>query len=281
MWVHRMHDVIPFVSTVGKSGDSAREPIKPTGTSKARVRLCGVSLDPLTMPEVVASVEHCLDAGNALAIGVVNVAKIVNMQSDARLRESVETSDLLLADGTPLVWLSRLKGTPLPERVAGIDLMFELFGLAHRRGFRVYLLGAEKSTLDRVVEMVRQQYPRMVVAGHRDGFFLAGQEREVAQAIRNSKPDMLFVAMTSPKKEIFMKQWGPLMAVPVCHGVGGSFDVMAGVTRRAPHWMQRAGLEWFYRVLQEPRRMWKRYLITNTKFLGLVLRDLLGRSKSS
>lgn len=247
----------------------------------ARVPLCEVPVDPLTMHQAVQAVEECLDADQSLSIGVVNVAKIVNMQKDPLLRESVLSSDLILADGAPLVWLSRLKKTPLPERVAGIDLMFNLFSLADQRRFRVFLLGAQKATLQTVVEAAGRQFPGMVVAGYRDGFFNADQEREIAESIRDAAPHMLFVAMTSPKKEIFMKKWGPLMNVSVTHGVGGSFDVMAGLTRRAPKWMQAAGLEWFYRVLQEPRRMWKRYLVTNSAFLFLATRDLLQRSRFS
>lgn len=229
------------------------------------------------MKQTVEVVEQRLDEKQSLTIGVVNVAKLVNMQRDELLRESVMSSDLILADGAPLVWLSRLKGTPLPERVAGIDLMFELFSLADRRGFRVFLLGAKKSTLERVTEIARRRYPGMNIVGHQDGYYTAQQEREVAESIRDGAPHMLFVAMTSPKKEIFMNKWAPTMNVPVCHGVGGSFDVMAGVTRRAPRWMQRTGLEWFYRVAQEPRRMWKRYLVTNTRFLLLAAGDLLRR----
>ena len=273
-----MHDVIHHVRSAATQS-SVRGPGMSAASRWPRVTLCGVAIDPLTMRETVSCVENCLDRGCTLAIGVVNVAKVVNMQSDAFLRESVSSSDLVLADGAPLVWLSRLKRTPLPERVAGIDLMFELFALANARNFRVFLLGTTRETIERVVQIARTDYPGMVIAGYRDGYFDASQEHQVAREIGDSRADMLFVAMTSPKKEIFMKKWGPVMGVPVCHGVGGSFDVMAGVTRRAPRWMQRSGLEWFYRVMQEPGRMWKRYLITNTRFVGLVLADLLGRSK--
>ncbi len=119
-----------------------------------------------------------------------------------------------------------------------------------------------------------------MVAGFRDGYFGDSEQQEVARAVRDAQPDILLVAMSSPKKELFMKRWGRYMAVPVCHGVGGSFDVMAGVTRRAPGWMQRCGLEWFYRLLQEPRRMWKRYLGTNVRFLCLLPVCILCRRDS-
>jgi len=260
----------------GASGDHRPD----VRTAPPRVVLCGVSLDALTMGQVVQRIVGAIRDGGTLAIGIVNVAKLVNMRRDPLLRESVESSDIVLADGAPLVWLSRLKRTPLPERVAGIDLMFELFRLADELALRIYLLGAKAETLDRVAEIARRDYPRMVIAGRRDGYFSQAQEEDVARDIRDARPHILLVAMSSPKKEIFMQRWASFFHVPVCHGVGGSFDVMAGVTRRAPRWMQRFGLEWFYRVLQEPRRMWKRYLVTNTIFLGLAIRDLLGLSST-
>ena len=273
-----MHDVLNHARNA--AAEATVHPSPGQGHAfRPRVRLCGVCIDALTMKQVVSYVEDCLDGGRKLAIGVVNVAKVVNMQRDSFLRESVSSSDLVLADGAPLVWLSRVKRTPLPERVAGIDLMFELFSLANARNFRVFLLGATRETIDRVVQIARCHYPGMVIAGYRDGYFDASQEQKVAAEIGESQADMLFVAMTSPKKEIFMKKWGQRMNVSICHGVGGSFDVMAGITRRAPRWMQRAGLEWLYRVMQEPGRMWRRYLITNTRFVGLVVNDLVSGSK--
>ncbi|NLX13670.1 MAG: WecB/TagA/CpsF family glycosyltransferase [Phycisphaerales bacterium] len=230
------------------------------------------------MNGVLARVEQALHRHERLAISVVNVAKLVNMRKDSVLRDCVESGDLVLADGMPLVWLSRLKRQPLPERVAGIDLMYRLFDLANRGGFRVYFLGARREILDRVVEIACERYPRMVVAGHRDGYFSEDQHEEVAGAIRASRADILLVAMSSPKKELFMKRWGDFLDVPVTHGVGGSFDVLAGVTRRAPKWMQHCGLEWLYRVIQEPRRMWKRYLMTNTRFVWMFVSEMVRSS---
>ncbi len=247
------------------------------GSERDRVCVCGVPIDGLSMDAVVERARQAVLARTRLAISVVNVAKVVNMRHDQLLRESVTSGDLVLADGMPLVWLSRMKGQPLPERVAGIDLMFEFFKLADRHGFRVYLLGARPATLRRVVDIVHRDYPGLVVAGWQDGYFADHAQEAVAQAVRAADPDILLVAMSSPRKELFMRRWAGYMAVPVMHGVGGSFDVMAGVTRRAPRWMQNSGLEWLYRVLQEPGRMWKRYLVTNTRFIGLVTGELLSR----
>ncbi len=266
-----VHSAAARASTRGAARELAGEAHRPP-----RVLLCGFPLDPLSMQQTIARVADRFDRGVATSISVMNVAKLVNMRSDALLRESVLTGDPILADGAPLVWLSRLKRTPLPERVAGIDLMRELLRFADERRARVYFLGATASVVQQVIAATRADFPRLIVAGSRDGYFSNDEQPKVAAEIRASRPDILLVAMSSPKKEIFLKQWATTMAVPICHGVGGSFDVVAGVTRRAPLWMQRIGLEWFFRVLQEPRRMWKRYLVTNTRFLVLAARDLLG-----
>jgi N-acetylglucosaminyldiphosphoundecaprenol N-acetyl-beta-D-mannosaminyltransferase len=193
---------------------------------------------------------------------------------------SLKQTDLILADGVSVVWLSRLLGTPLPQRLAGIDIMYRILKRASERRYRVYFLGAMPDVVKRVVEITARQYPSVIIAGCRDGYFSDSEAEAVAQDIRSSRADILLVAMPSPRKENFLAKWYDFIQVPVCHGVGGSFDVMAGVTRRAPHWMQNCGLEWFYRLIQEPRRMWKRYLVTNVVFIVLgvsaVIRTRLG-----
>lgn len=239
-----------------------------------KVELFGLGVDALSMRDVVAQVERAVESRRPMHISVVNVAKVVNMRQDPLLRESVESGNVVLADGMPLVWLSRFKGAPLPERIAGIDLMHELLRLADAKGLRVFLLGARPETLERTVAVATERYPRMTIAGFHHGYFDDQQEEHVARMVREARPDILLVGISSPKKEVFMQRWAEVMDVPVCHGVGGSFDVMAGLTRRAPRWMQRSGLEWMYRLVQEPRRMWKRYLVTNSVFLGLALREI-------
>jgi N-acetylglucosaminyldiphosphoundecaprenol N-acetyl-beta-D-mannosaminyltransferase len=240
-----------------------------------RVDLCGVPVDALRMTEVVDRLRIAIERRENVQVSVINVAKVVGMRQDKILRDSVMTGDLILVDGMPLVWLSRLTGRPIPERVAGIDLMHELFKLADARGLRVYFLGAKQDVLVKVVELAKARHPAMVVAGYRDGYFTESQEQAVAEAIRDARPDVLLVAITSPKKERFMARWGERIDVPVTHGVGGSFDVMAGLTRRAPRWMQRCGLEWFYRMMQEPSRLWKRYLVSNTKFMLIAIKEIV------
>lgn len=239
--------------------------------------LFGVSIDALRMDEALDVIDAAITARRPLLIGVVNAAKIVNMRRDAALRESVLDADMILADGMSIVWASRLLGQPLPERVAGIDLMLGMFERGRTRGYRVYCLGATQDVLQRFMANVARDYPGVKLVGGQHGYFTPDEEPRVAAEIGAAQPDILLAAMTSPKKEQFLARWGPQLNVTVCHGVGGSFDVVAGLVRRAPALWQRLGLEWLYRVLQEPGRLWKRYLVTNTVFGGLVLREFVGR----
>jgi len=237
--------------------------------------LFGLQVAPLTLSEATTLAQSAVTARRRLLFGVLNAAKIVALTRDALLRESLLEADVLLADGQSIVWSSRLLRRPLPERVAGIDLFESLLQLADRRKLRVYLLGARPDVLARLEQVIARRWPHLVLAGSRDGYFSDEQSAEVAADIAAARPDMLFLGMTTPKKEIFLGKHGRDLGVPVLHGVGGSFDVFAGVTRRAPVTWQRAGLEWAYRLLQEPRRLWRRYLITNVTFLGLLARELV------
>ncbi len=242
--------------------------------------LFGVPIHALSMDQVLAAVDQAVRRRERLRIGVVNVAKMVNMRRDPELAESVLTSDLVLADGMGVVWASRVLRASLPERVPGIDLMMRMLEQGASRGYRVYCLGATPEVLGTVVERIGQRFPGVVVAGSHHGYFREEEEARVASEIRSAAADILFVAMTSPKKERFLARWGDEMGVPVCHGVGGSFDVLAGKVKRAPAMWQRFGLEWLYRVVQEPRRMWRRYLVTNTVFGWMILQALLGPRRS-
>jgi N-acetylglucosaminyldiphosphoundecaprenol N-acetyl-beta-D-mannosaminyltransferase len=233
----------------------------------------GTTLDPLTMGEVVARCVEAVEGDQRLTIGVVNAAKVVNMRVDAVLRQAVLDSDLVLADGQSVVWAARLLGHRLPERVAGIDLFTELMAEGARRGYRAYFLGATPEVLARVTDEVRLRHPGLGIAGARDGYFAAEEAAEVAAEIAASGADLLFLGITSPKKEIFIREWGEASRAKIIHGVGGSFDVLAGQIRRAPPRWQRLGLEWLYRMLQEPLRLGPRYVRTNGRFLLLVARE--------
>ncbi len=237
----------------------------------------GVPIAAISLDEAVAVADECVAARARLQFGVVNAAKLVRMRHDPLLAADVLASDVVLADGMSVVWAARLLGRPLPERVAGIDLMHGLLALARRKGYRVYCLGAAEPVLRQAVSNIRASYAGLSLAGASHGYFDDDQEGRVAHEIATAATDILFVAMTSPKKERFMTRWSARLQVPVVHGVGGSFDVVAGLVRRAPPSWQRLGMEWAYRLRQEPRRLWKRYLATNTLFCGLVARAALQR----
>jgi N-acetylglucosaminyldiphosphoundecaprenol N-acetyl-beta-D-mannosaminyltransferase len=232
--------------------------------------LFGLPFDAITVDEAVSRCTDAVAEGRYLQVGVVNAAKVVTMRRDAMLRDAVASCQMILADGQSVVWASRMLGSPLPERVAGIDLFLELLAAAADRGYGVYFLGAKADALERMLAEVSRRFPGLKVAGARDGYFSAADEATVAAEIRDSGAELLFLGMTSPKKEVFLGSWGEVTGVRVAHGVGGSFDVLAGVTKRAPLWYQQHGLEWFYRAKQEPLRLGRRYLKTNLSFIILV-----------
>ena len=239
------------------------------------VQLFGIPINALTMSEVIQLIDHSINNRILLKIGVVNAAKVVNMQKDIQLRNAVLSSDVILPDGMSIVWASRFFGSPLPERVTGIDLMFEILKLCDQKQYRVYLLGATDDIVKTVVTRIKNDFPMVEITGFRNGYFKETDERSIAEEIKNSKSDVLFIGITSPKKEIFLSRWARYMEVPVCHGVGGSFDVIAGKVKRAPEFIQKIGLEWLFRVYQEPRRLWKRYVVTNSIFLWMMFVELL------
>lgn len=236
-------------------------------------RMFNLTINSLTMPEVLKHCTKAVQDRTPIVLGVVNAAKVVNLQGDRRLARAMAECDLVLADGQAVVWASRLLRRPLPERVAGIDLFAELLRQADEHRWRVYLLGATTEVLADLLDRIEIDYPNVLVVGARDGYFREDESEEVAAHIAAAQPDLLFVGMTSPRKELFLQEFGHQLVGGVAHGVGGSFDVMSGHVRRAPEVMQRCGLEWLYRVYQEPRRLWRRYLFSNVAFMRLVLRE--------
>jgi N-acetylglucosaminyldiphosphoundecaprenol N-acetyl-beta-D-mannosaminyltransferase len=238
----------------------------------------GIPVDKLTMQQSIDEVEKAIAENRQIHHTVINAGKVVAMQKDPLLRDSVLAAQMINADGQAIVWAARLLGKPVPERVAGIDLMLNLVADAHIKGRKIYLFGAKDEVVNEVVRQFGEQYSTELIAGYRNGYYEASEERAIAAAIGDSGAHMLFVAMTSPKKEIFLDQFkDELSHVNFIMGVGGSFDVVAGKVKRAPVWMQNVGLEWAYRFLQEPGRMWKRYLVGNTKFIMLTLGELIRR----
>jgi N-acetylglucosaminyldiphosphoundecaprenol N-acetyl-beta-D-mannosaminyltransferase len=240
-----------------------------------RIFLLGTPVDDLTMQETLQLVSEAISDHKHIHHTVVNAGKIVAMHENPELKESVVSADVINADGQAVVWTSKLFGHSLRERVAGIDLMEKLVELAHRNKYKLFFFGAKEEVVKKLVDHYSQVYSPAIIAGYRNGYFKKEDERSIAQQIADSGANILFVAITSPVKENFLYQNRDVLKnVNFIMGVGGSFDVIAGYVKRAPVWMQKAGLEWLYRVYQEPKRMFKRYLVGNTKYFLLVVKYL-------
>lgn len=238
-----------------------------------RITLMGCQVDNLTMEETLGKVEGFIQSGLPHQHVVVNVDKLVKASRDQELRQIINECALINVDGMPVVWASRLLGRPLKERVAGVDLFEALMRRAGEKGWRVFLLGAREEVVSKVAQTYAGKYPGLVLAGYRNGYWKDEEEEAVAEQIRASQADLLFVAISSPKKEQFLGKYQAHMRIPFAMGVGGTFDVAIGKVKRAPRWMQKSGLEWFYRFLQEPRRMFRRYFIEDMAFIGLLLKE--------
>jgi len=241
--------------------------------SKSRITIFNTPIDAITMQETLSLIDKAITERKPIHHVVVNVAKLVNMQKDQALFDSVVNCDIINADGQPVVWAAKILGKKLPERVAGVDLMQNLVKLAAEKKYRVFFFGAKEEVVKKVADKYSAQYSSEIIAGYRNGYFKAEDEPLIAKQIADSRADILFVAISSPKKEIFLNRYKDLIDMPFIMGVGGSFDVVSGLVKRAPVWMQNCGLEWLYRLCQEPRRMWKRYLVTNTIFIWMLLKE--------
>lgn len=238
-----------------------------------RIELMGCHIDNLSMEETLQTIDLFIQSGRPHQHVAVNVDKLVKANRDPELRKIINSCALVSADGMPVVWASKLLGKPLKERVAGIDLFEALMERSARKGWRVFLLGAKEDVVSAVNSRYPMKYPGLVVAGYRNGYWKPDEEAAVAEQIRAARADLVFVAISSPTKEQFLSRNHARMGVPFAMGVGGTFDVAVGQVKRAPLWMQRFGLEWFYRFLQEPRRMFRRYFIDDMAFLWMLIKE--------
>lgn len=235
-----------------------------------RIRFLNGQFDPLTLPQTVDAVFRLLSAGQRGWLCTVNVAILMLMRADVRLQNFVDRAALVVADGQPLVWCAHWLGQPLPERVTGVDLLNALCERAARDGRRVYLLGATEEIIVKLAQRLRKRWANLHVE-YADGYFSKDQAPMRADHIRASGADILFVGMGVPRQEHFLEEQWDRLGVGMAIGVGGSFDVLAGLRARAPIWVQKIGMEWLFRLIQEPRRLFMRYLVTNSQFIWLVL----------
>jgi N-acetylglucosaminyldiphosphoundecaprenol N-acetyl-beta-D-mannosaminyltransferase len=239
-----------------------------------KVDFMGIPVDSHTMEETIQRIDEAIQSNDHINHVVINAGKVVSMMKDQELFDSVIACDIINADGQSIVWAARFLGKKIPGRVAGVDLMQELVKLAAKKNYKCFFLGASEDVVSRVVDRYKKEYGEGIIAGYRNGYFSPEEEPEIARQIADSGAHMLFVAITSPKKENFLHKYeGILSKVNFTMGVGGTFDIIAGITKRAPKWIQNMGMEWFVRLAQEPKRMWKRYLVGNTAFIYLVMRE--------
>jgi N-acetylglucosaminyldiphosphoundecaprenol N-acetyl-beta-D-mannosaminyltransferase len=241
-----------------------------------RVELLGCPFDPITLSSAIDLVFGWRDdpARTPRHIITVNVAILMMAKDDPKLAHAIERADLVVVDGKPLVWTSRWLDAPVPEKVSGVDLMRRLLEEGNTRGLSIFLLGTTQERLDVLERVIRARYPNVVVKGTRNGYFKPADYPEVTRTIREARADLLLVGMPAPFKEIWCEEHREALATPAILGVGGAFDVLAGFVPRAPRLMQEAGLEWAWRLAMEPRKLWKRYLVTNSAFLALLGKTL-------
>lgn len=238
-----------------------------------RVEVMGAPVDPWTMGQTVAATDALIKDGRFAHLIGVNADKLLQMRDDPGMDACVRRCEVVNADGASMVMAADRLGVALPGRVAGIDLMWELCALAEREGHRVYLLGAKAEVVGKAAEVLAERYPNMTIAGYRDGYFKDEEFDAVVAEVEQARPDIVFVGITSPKKERLIERFRELGARGAFVGVGGSFDVVSGNIPRAPMWMRRANLEWLFRMLQEPRRLVRRYVVGNTRFYLLLRKE--------
>jgi N-acetylglucosaminyldiphosphoundecaprenol N-acetyl-beta-D-mannosaminyltransferase len=243
-----------------------------------RIYLFNIPVDSVTLREAVNLIDRVIYSNRNIYHMALNAAKITKMLRDEELFNAVVNADLITADGMSIVWLSRFLGHPLPERVTGIDLMDELVKVSYKRGYKIFFFGAKEEVVRKVVNIYSKKYSPKIIAEYRNGYYSAQEEEKIVENIISAKPNIVFVAMSTPKKEKFIYKYKDIFfseGINFLMGVGGSFDVIAGKVKRAPLWMQKAGLEWFYRFLQEPKRMWKRVIKDNSEFIYWALKEYL------
>ena len=238
-----------------------------------RVDVMGVPVDPWTMAQTVEAADALIKGGRFAHLVGVNADKLLQMRDDPWMDACVRRCEVVSADGASMVMAAKRLGVGVPGRVAGIDLMRELCALAGREGHRVYLLGARAEVVERAAGVLSAEHPGLHLAGHRDGYFKDGEFDAVAAQVGEARPDIVFVGITSPRKERLIERFRELGAKGAFVGVGGSFDVVSGNIPRAPAWMQRANLEWLFRMAREPRRLARRYVVGNARFCLLLWKE--------
>jgi N-acetylglucosaminyldiphosphoundecaprenol N-acetyl-beta-D-mannosaminyltransferase len=240
------------------------------------VSILGVKVHRLTMESAIAAAEEFITTGKPHIIVTADASGVVLAQKDEEFKAIVEKADMVTPDSAGMLWAARSFGTPLPERVSGIDVAQNLCALAARRGYTLFMLGAAPGVADAAAENLKKMHPGLKIVGIQDGFFT--DDTAVVQKVRESGAQILFVAMGIPKQEKWIVKYLDQLGVSLAIGLGGSFDVFSGNVKRAPEWMRKRGLEWVYRLANNPKKISK--VATLPKFLMLVVKEkILGRKR--
>jgi N-acetylglucosaminyldiphosphoundecaprenol N-acetyl-beta-D-mannosaminyltransferase len=250
-----------------------------------RVNICGIEIDKYSFDKVVGKiVSHCLAKGVPEYVVTPNAMHILALQKDADFRDIYRQSFLVVPDGVSLLWAAKFLQTPLNGRVNGTDLFERLCAIASEKGLKIFLLGGRPGAAEKAQEVLQTRHPNLAIVGTycpSYGFEKRPEELELINSkIKAVAPDILFVGLGAPKQEKWIARNYLSLQVPVSLGIGVSFELVADMVSRAPVWMQKAGLEWLFRLIVEPQRLWKRYVLGNPTFIWLVLKQRLGMSTS-
>ena len=244
-----------------------------------RVNVLGVGVSPINMPMALDQLGEWIARGDRQYVSVCNVHSVMECRRDARLRQIVNHAGMTTPDGMPLVWLARLSGQRHVSRVYGPDLMLAEMDHSQKTGHTHFFYGGRSGVADRLAATMRRRFPGVRIVGTFTPPLATAEELcnpQTASLINDTHPDIVWVGVSSPKQEFWMACMRPLLQARVLVGVGAAFDFHAGTALQAPRWMQRGGLEWLFRLMTEPRRLWRRYLIDNPWFLYELGRQKLG-----
>ena len=241
-----------------------------------RMKFLNTEIDNLTMQESLEIIDELINRKNPSYVVTPNVDHIVKLEEDKEFQDVYENADLILTDGMPLIWISKMKKTPIKEKVSGSDLFPKVCELAAKKGYRLFLLGAAEGVADTAARNLEEKYNGLDVVGtYSPSYGFEKNEDEINHIInivREANPDILAVGLGAPKQEKFIYKYKDELNVPIALAIGASIDFEAGNVNRAPKWMQNIGLEWFYRLCKEPKRMFKRYLVDDLKIIKLLLK---------
>lgn len=250
----------------------------PSGERIREIRIFDIRINPLSRSEFLSVISKSTKEGGQLAQFGVNSATINDIVRNEELRHIINNADLVHIDGMSVVWALRSFGYTIPERVATPDLADDVLALAEREKLSLFLFGAKQDILELCRQRIEAKFPNIRIVGCRNGYYRPEEERGIFEKINESNPDILLLGMSSPKKELFFESYRHKINARYILGVGGYFDIVSGIIKRAPRWMQNTGLEWLFRLMQEPRRLWKRYLIGIHQFFWLVTREKFRRA---